>query len=178
MAHTPQDQVVKVEPRNTRPGRPIKTMSHADILASGLFEISRALTAPTRLETTLANFMNVLSQFMEMVHGAIVVLDGKGEPQFEATVGSIDQSASGTRRIIPQVGLDQVVGTGTSLMIPDISKSQLFQADFQTRWSDVTVPITFIGVPVRAKPEILGHCRLAGPATAPSAFDMTRTFAS
>ncbi|EPE93674.1 nitrogen fixation transcriptional regulator protein (plasmid) [Rhizobium grahamii CCGE 502] len=52
--------------------------------------------------------------------------------------------------------MDHIVTTGVPLVIQDVSKSKLFQADLQTRWSSGTVPITFIGVPVKAEDKILG----------------------
>ncbi|MER8670428.1 nif-specific transcriptional activator NifA [Mesorhizobium sp. M1156] len=156
MAHVPQDRVDEVAPRDTRPEPPIKSMPQADIALRGLYEISKVLTAPSELEITLANVVNILPSFLQMRHGAIVVLDAEGEPEIAATAGNAHAPLSGTRRVIPQAVTDQIVATGTPLFIPDVRKSQLFQADLQTSSSSGTIPIAFIGIPLKADHKILG----------------------
>ncbi|MER9249757.1 nif-specific transcriptional activator NifA [Mesorhizobium sp. M0590] len=156
MAHVPQDRVDEVAPRDTRPEPPIKSMPQADIALRGLYEISKVLTAPSELEITLANVVNILPSYLQMRHGAIVVLDAEGEPEIAATAGNTDAPQSGTRRVIPQAITDQIVATGTPLFIPDVRKSQLFQADLQTSSSSGTIPIAFIGIPLEADHKILG----------------------
>ncbi|MER9221959.1 nif-specific transcriptional activator NifA [Mesorhizobium sp. M0644] len=156
MAHVPQDRVDEVAPRDTRPEPPIKSMPQADIALRGLYEISKVLTAPSELEITLANVVNILPSFLQMRHGAIVVLDAEGEPEIAATAANAHAPLSGTRRVIPQAVTDQIVATGTPLFIPDVRKSQLFQADLQTSSSSGTIPIAFIGIPLKADHKILG----------------------
>ncbi|MER8479112.1 nif-specific transcriptional activator NifA [Mesorhizobium sp. M1163] len=156
MAHVPQDRVDEVAPRDTRPEPPIKSMPQADIALRGLYEISKVLTAPSELEITLANVINVLPSFLQMRHGAIVVLDAEGEPEIAASAGNTQAPQTGTRRVIPQAVTDQIVATGTPLVIPDVHKSQLFQADLQTSSSGGTIPIAFIGIPLKADHKILG----------------------
>ncbi|MER9419427.1 nif-specific transcriptional activator NifA [Mesorhizobium sp. M0306] len=156
MAHVPQDRVDEVAPRDTRPEPPIKSMPQADIALRGLYEISKVLTAPSELEITLANVVNILPSFLQMRHGAIVVLDAEGEPEIAATAGNTHAPQSGTRRVIPQAITDQIVATGTPLFIPDVRKSQLFQADLQTSSSSGTIPIAFVGIPLKADHKILG----------------------
>lgn len=156
MAHVPQDRVDEVGPRDTRPKPPIKSMPQADIALRGLYEISKVLTAPSDLEITLANVVNILPSFLQMRLGAIVVLDAEGEPEIAATAGNTQAPQPGTRRVIPQAVTDQIVATGTPLFIPDVRKSQLFQADLQTSSSSGTIPIAFIGIPLKADHKILG----------------------
>ncbi|MER9342585.1 nif-specific transcriptional activator NifA [Mesorhizobium sp. M0601] len=131
-------------------------MPQSDIALRGLYEISKVLTAPSELEITLANVMNVLPSFLQMRHGAIVVVDAEGEPEIAATAGNTQAPQTGTRRVIPQAVTDQIVATGTPLFIPDVRKSQLFQADLQTSSSRGTIPIAFIGIPLKADHKILG----------------------
>lgn len=156
MAHVPQDRVDEVGPGDTRPEPRIKSMPQADIALRGLYEISKALAAPSELEITLANVVNILPSFLQMRHGAIVVLDAEGEPEIAATAGITHAPQSGTRRVIPQAVTDQIVATGTPLFIPDVRKSQLFHADLQTSSSSGTIPIAFIGIPLKADHKILG----------------------
>lgn len=156
MAHIPRDRVDEVGPGDTRPEPPIKSMSQADISLRGIYELSQVLTAPAQLEITLANVVNILPSFLQMRRGAIVVLDAEGEPEIIAVAGDTHPPQSGTRRSIPQVVIDHIVATGEPLVIADVSKSQLFQADLQTSSSGGTNPIAFIGVPVTAEHKMLG----------------------
>ncbi|GLS31998.1 Nif-specific regulatory protein [Mesorhizobium albiziae] len=156
MAHMLRDRIDEVGPRDTGPESSIKTMHKADISLRGIYEISKVLTAPAQLEIKLANVVNILPSFLQMRHGAIVVLDAEGEPEIAATADNTHPRQSGTRRVIPEAVLDQIVATGTPLIIPDISKSQLFQADLQTSSSGGTIPIAFVGIPVKAEHKILG----------------------
>jgi Nif-specific regulatory protein len=58
----------------------------SDIALTGVYEISKILTSPARLEVTLANVLNLLSSFMQMRDGAISLLDDDSLPQM--TVGT------------------------------------------------------------------------------------------
>ncbi|WP_245442635.1 nif-specific transcriptional activator NifA [Mesorhizobium hawassense] len=131
-------------------------MHAANIPLRGIYEISEILTAPTRLEITLANVVNILSSFLQMRHGAMVALDADGELEIVATAGNNHAPQSDWRRVIPQAVVDRIVATGAPLVIHDVSKSELFQAGLQTALSGTHMPVTFIGVPIEAEEEILG----------------------
>ncbi|WP_192246727.1 nif-specific transcriptional activator NifA [Mesorhizobium silamurunense] len=156
MAHVLRNRVDEVGPRNILPEPRINSIHEVDISLRGIYEVSKILTAPTRLEITIANVVNTLSSFVQMRHGTIVVLDAKMEPEITATADSSYPLQSGVGRVIPQAAIDQIVATGAPLVIPDVSKSDLFQADFQPSASGGTIPIAFIGIPVKAEHEILG----------------------
>ncbi|WP_425493348.1 nif-specific transcriptional activator NifA [Microvirga zambiensis] len=151
-----RDRVDEVGPRNTRPEPPTKTMRKAEILLSIIYEISEVLATPGPLEITLVNVVNILSSVLQIAHGAIVVLDAKGEPQITANGGNTYPPQSGFRSVIPQAVIDQIVTTGTPLVIQDVRKSELFQVDLQTTSSSGTIPITFVGVAVKAEHHIVG----------------------
>ncbi|MFK0692675.1 nif-specific transcriptional activator NifA [Mesorhizobium sp. IMUNJ 23033] len=156
MAHVLRNRVDEGGSLNILPEPRINSNHETDISLRGIYEISKILTAPTRLEITIANVVNTLSSFVQMRHGAIVVLDAKVEPEIAASAGSAHPPQSGIGRVIPQAAIDQIVATGAPLVIPDVSKSDLFQADLQPSSSGGTVPIAFIGIPVKAEHEIIG----------------------
>ncbi|WP_434725314.1 nif-specific transcriptional activator NifA [Mesorhizobium sp. RIZ17] len=153
MAHMLPDQVGEIVSRNTPPEPAVEAARNADSLLRGIYEISKILTAPTRLKITLANVANILSSFVQMRHGAIVVLDAEGEPQISATTGgAVPQSAIGS--VIPQAVIDKIVATGVPIVIQDTSTSELFQADPQS--TSGTIATAFIGVPLKAEEKIFG----------------------
>ncbi|MGX5844541.1 nif-specific transcriptional activator NifA [Mesorhizobium sp. ArgA1] len=131
-------------------------MDKADISLRGLYEISKILTAPARLETTLGNVVTILSSFVRMRHGAIIVLGADGEPEIAATPGKVSPAHSATRRAIPQAVIDQIVATARPVVIEDVSKSELFQFDVERVSNDEAVDLGFVGIPIRAQHEILG----------------------
>ncbi|WP_051649940.1 nif-specific transcriptional activator NifA [Rhizobium etli] len=142
-----------VEPLSALPAEPVR---QAGTQLSGIYEISKVLTAPARLEITLANVVNVLSSFLQIRHGAIVVLDAEGQPEITANGDIPPASRSAARGVIPKAVIDHIVTTGMPFVVQDVGKSELFQADAQPSWSSGTVPVTFVGVPVKADNKILG----------------------
>ncbi|WP_407046161.1 nif-specific transcriptional activator NifA [Mesorhizobium abyssinicae] len=149
-----RDRVHEVGVGDARP--PIKAMHGANIPLRGLYEISEILTAPTRLQITLGNVVNILSSFVQMRHGEMVIKEAAGELEIAATAGNKHAPQSDWRRFTPQAVVDRICATGRPLVIHDVSKSELFQADLQTASGGATMPVTFIGVPIEAEDEILG----------------------
>lgn len=154
MGQVMRDQVHEVGLGDARP--PIKAMHGANIPLRGLYEISEILTAPTRLQITLGNVVNILSSFVQMRHGEMVIKEAAGELEIAATAGNKHAPQSDWRRFTPQAVVDRICATGRPLVIHDVSKSELFQADLQTASGGATMPVTFIGVPIEAEDEILG----------------------
>nr|WP_235984512.1 MULTISPECIES: nif-specific transcriptional activator NifA [Mesorhizobium] len=124
--------------------------------ARGIYELSKVLTAPTQLEVKLANVVNILPSFLEMRDGAVVVLDAEGEPEIAASARNTYTPQSGSRRLIPKAVLDHIVARGSPLVIPDVSKSQPFQADLSSSSSAGRIPVAFIGIPIKVEQKILG----------------------
>ncbi|WP_320279000.1 nif-specific transcriptional activator NifA [Mesorhizobium captivum] len=154
MGQVMRDRVHEVGVGDARP--PIKAMHGANIPLRGLYEISEILTAPTRLQITLGNVVNILSSFVQMRHGEMVIKEAAGELEIAATAGNKHAPQSDWRRFTPQTVVDRICATGRPLVIHDVSKSELFQADLQTASGGATMPVTFIGVPIEAEDEILG----------------------
>ncbi|MDX8469954.1 nif-specific transcriptional activator NifA [Mesorhizobium sp. VK23B] len=154
MGQVMRDRVHEVGVGDARP--PIKAMHGANIPLRGLYEISEILTAPTRLQITLGNVVNILSSFVQMRHGEMVIKEAAGELEIAATAGNKHAPQSDWRRFTPQAVVDRICATGRPLVIHDVSKSELFQADLQTALGGATMPVTFIGVPIEAEDEMLG----------------------
>ncbi len=127
-----------------------------EVALIGVYEISKILTAPRRLELTLANVVNVLSSMLQMRHGMIVILDGEGDPDMVATTGWTPEMAGQIRARVPQKAIDQIVATQTPLVVQDMSADPLFQGH-----EDLFAPVdgatvSFIGVPIKAETHVLG----------------------
>ncbi|MDR3493900.1 MAG: nif-specific transcriptional activator NifA [Ancalomicrobiaceae bacterium] len=117
----------------------------------GIYEISKILATPMRLEVTLASVANILTSFLQMRRGVIVVLDGDGEPEIVATGGVSRVIKGKTLKSIPQPVIDRVVATATPVVVQDVANDPMFaEADFaeaDDRPADARV--SFIGVPIK-----------------------------
>ncbi len=125
-----------------------KSSRRATVSLSGIYEISKVLAEPARLEITLANVVNILSSFLQMRHGALIVLDDGGLPEIVATAGYFHKPGEDHFMPIPQTVIDQIVATATPLVIPDTGRSHLFPGS--------EPGVCFIGVPVKANHTVLG----------------------
>ncbi|WP_027162781.1 nif-specific transcriptional activator NifA [Mesorhizobium sp. WSM1293] len=168
MAHMSPDRVNEAGRRDPLRKPASEGMFEADDLLRGIYEVSKALTAPARLEVTLANVVNTLPSFVQMRHGAIFVLDSEGEPEIAASAGS---APSGNRPVMPKAAINQIVATGTRLVISDLSTSELFQSGLQTHSGFNSLPMAFIGVPVKAEDTILGTLSIVRDSANGSRYD-------
>lgn len=132
-----------------------KNMHKQDMLSTGMYRISKSLFAPTGLEITLANFVNTLSLLLPMRHCGIVVPAAEGDPEITVTSGAGHESPGAAHYIVPRVAIDRIIATGARLVIPDVSTSELFQAELLSP-STGNVPGTFIGVPMKVDQKTLG----------------------
>ncbi|TIL82187.1 MAG: nif-specific transcriptional activator NifA, partial [Mesorhizobium sp.] len=116
MAHMLPDQAGEIASSNTPSEPALEAVRDAESLLRGIYEISKILTAPARLEITLANVANILSSFVQTRHGAIVLLDAEGQPQISATDrGTVPRSGAGS--VVPQAVIDKIVATGAPVVI-------------------------------------------------------------
>lgn len=81
------------------PRRTVSPKANAEMALFGIYEISKILTTPARLELTLSNVVNVLTSFLQMRRGAIVVVDDVGDIEIVATAGWAEQAARSRRAI-------------------------------------------------------------------------------
>ena len=128
----------------------------ADIALVGIYEISKILTEPKRLEVTLASVINVLSSMLQMRRGMIVVLDEAGEPDIVATTGWTPKRAGEIRAQVPQKAVDQIAATAMPLVIHDVANHPLFEGVREASDYPQTSNVSFIGVPVKANNRVIG----------------------
>ncbi len=127
----------------------------SEVTLSGVYEISKILVAPSKIETTLANVLNLLSSFMDMRNGTIMLLDVDDVP--DVVIGTCWSAEVATlrRQTLPQKALDQIVATGMPLVVQNTARHELF-ADNPLSTSDSEANVAFIGVPVRIGSRVAG----------------------
>lgn len=126
----------------------------SEIALSGIYEISKILVAPNRLERTLANVLNLLSSFMDMQNGTVVLLDDDDTP--EMVVGAKWTEEGETSQRLPQKALDQLVATATPLVVQNVGDNPLFAGSSIGDMAKSGAKVAFIGVPIRIDTKVVG----------------------
>ena len=106
MAHADATEVERLE---TRPNATLIPLS--EIALTGIYEISKILNAPNRLETTLSNVLNVLSSFLQMRHGVISLLADDDVPDITVGIGWNEGTDERYRARLPETAIGQIVAT-------------------------------------------------------------------
>jgi Nif-specific regulatory protein len=138
---------------------PTEPKQSNDIALIGIYEVSKILAKPARLETMLSNVLNLLSSFLEMQHGTIVLFDDDDVP--DIVVGACwteDVAAQGHDRL-PRKALDQIVATAMPLIVQNAGKHPYFQNTYTEDTGDgaePSRPVSFIGVPIKIDDKVVG----------------------
>jgi len=122
----------------------------------GIYEISKVLTRPARLETALSGVVNLLDSFLDMSGGLIALLD---EEDCAVTVVGARWSEARAREHferLPEQAVGQIVVSGMPLVVRDVAHSPLF-----AEWSELknVGPATvrsFVGVPIKGEERTIG----------------------
>ncbi len=148
MAHT---VVAAGRGRFTRPRRP-----SSDIALLGLYEISKLLNSAARLDQILGSVVNVLTSFLDMRLGMIVIIDAEGEAEIVATAGWASKGDGRPIETLPHGVIDRLVATATPVVIEDIAKDPLFARVADLIASRLDGRATFIGVPIKSDNKVVG----------------------
>jgi Nif-specific regulatory protein len=128
----------------------------SDIALLGLYEISKILNGAGRLDQTLGNVVNVLTSFMDMRLGMIVILDAEGEPEIIATAGWASEAKGRPIETLPRTVIDRLIATATPIVIEDIAKDPLFAKAADLIASRIDGRVTFLGVPIKSDDKVVG----------------------
>ena len=127
-----------------------------EIALLGLYEISKILNGPARLDQTLGNVVNVLTSFLDMRLGMIVILDGEGEPEIVATAGWASETKGRPIESLPRVVIDRLVATATPVVAEDVAKDPLFARAADLIASRIEGRVSFLGVPIKSDEKVVG----------------------
>ncbi|WP_024519950.1 nif-specific transcriptional activator NifA [Bradyrhizobium sp. Tv2a-2] len=137
--------------------QPGSTISSYENALSGIFEISRVLAAPSSLEVTLANVVELLQSFVQMRCGIVSLFGEDGLP--EITVGSDSSEGTDDRRRtrVPQKVIDEIVAADMPVVVEDIAQHSSFSgADMDLLGASDDVRVSFIGIPIRNDMKVVG----------------------
>jgi Nif-specific regulatory protein len=144
----------------------------------GIYEISKILTAPTRLEEALTNVVSVLSSFLDMKLGMIVILDQQGAPEIIATSGWMTDAQRRPIETLPAKIIDRLVATRMPIVIEDVTTDPLFAGAADIITTCLEGRVSFVGVAIKSDDRVIGTLSInrtrGGPET--YAFDSDLRF--
>ncbi len=151
MAHADLSEAESLE---ARPNVPLIPLS--EIALTGIYEISKILNAPNRLETTLSSVLNVLSSFLQMRHGVISLLADDDVPDITVGIGWNEGTDGRYRSRLPEAAIGQIVATAVPLVVEDVATHPLFTTDAVVLGAAEHTRVSFIGVPIRIGAKVIG----------------------
>ncbi|UPK05860.1 nif-specific transcriptional activator NifA [Bradyrhizobium sp. 170] len=130
--------------------------SHENALA-GIFEIAKLLTAPCRLEVTLANVVDLLQSLVQVRHSIISLFDDDGVADITVGAGLSERSDERDRMRPPQKAIDLIAATEGPLVAENVTLHSAFSAsDLDVLGASDDIPVSFIGVPIRIDAKVVG----------------------
>jgi len=146
---------VTVERGPSDPSVPMVPLS--EIALTGIYEISKILSTPARLETTLSNVVNLLSSFMQMQHGVISLLADDGIPDITVGAGWNEGTDERYRARLPTKVIGQIVSSAIPVVAENVADHPLFSAaEAALLGAAAEMQVSFIGVPVRIATKVIG----------------------
>jgi Nif-specific regulatory protein len=144
--NTPADQ--------TEPEAELGTSRRAEAQLYGVYEISKLLASPARLEVTLSQVAQLLSSFLDMRHGLIALLSDGGTPEMVVGSGWSEATAREYFEHLPERAIGRIVATDMPLVVRSIRDDPLWENwDFSGQGSG---DVSFVGVPIRDQGRVVG----------------------
>ena len=143
-------QPTAVEPLATVP----KQLGEVALI--GIYEVSKILAKPARLETTLSSVLNLLSSFLDMQHGTIVLLDDDDVPGIIVGSAWTEEVPYESVVQVPRNVLDQIIATAMPLVLENAGEHPLFKDAENIHALGNGQPISFIGVPIKIEDRVVG----------------------
>ncbi len=131
-------------------------MRRADIALVGMYEISKLLAVPARLETSFSGVLQLLASFLDMRHGLIALLDDRGAPEIVVGCGWSDANARRYFARLPEKAIGRIVVTKMPLVIRQMKKDSLFENWDFSGWDPPQDDFSFIGVPIKDRGSVIG----------------------
>jgi Nif-specific regulatory protein len=103
-----------------------------------------------------SDLVNVLTSFLQMRRGMIVVLDDPGEIEIVAAAGWTRQGDVRAIDSLPRAVIDRIVATTTPLVAQDVAREPLFDGAKGLMAGETDTRVSFIGVPIKTADKVVG----------------------
>ena len=122
----------------------------------GIYEISKILGGTLDLDKALHEVLNVLSAYLNMRHGAVVLKDETGAAALAAVTGMSLQLARSGALKYPFTAAEKVIATGIPMVAPDIRDEPLLAEMMADGDSLDDESISFLCVPIKTTDKPFG----------------------
>jgi Nif-specific regulatory protein len=138
------------------PARAMQSSSRANSALMGIYEISKVLTRPARLEVALSGVINLLASFLDMSNGLIALLDEENRTSMVVGAGWSEATAREHFERLPEQAVGQIVVSGMPLVVRNIAESPLFADWSELNSGDPAIDRSFVGVPIKGDNRTIG----------------------
>jgi len=146
-----------IHPASTMTGPSVRSADLSESALVGIYEVSKLLASPHRLERTLAGVLGVLSSFLDMRHGLFALLDKEGDPEIVVGSGWSEVNAKQFFDRLPERAIGQIVATKMPLVVENVLASPLFEGADLSGWGPAEgEPFSLVGVPIKEGDEVVG----------------------
>jgi len=136
--------------------RAMQSSSRANSALMGIYEISKLLTRPARLEMALSGVINLLASFLDMNNGLIALLDEEDRTSMVVGSGWSESTAREHFERLPEQAVGQIVVSGMPLVVRNIAGSPLFADWGELNSGDTSIQRSFVGVPIKGDSRTIG----------------------
>jgi Nif-specific regulatory protein len=134
----------------------MQSTSRAHSALIGIYEISKVLSRPARLEMALSGVINLLASFLDMNNGLIALLDEEDRTSTVVGAGWSEASAREHFERLPEQAVGQIVVSGMPLVVRNIAESPLFTDWSELNAGDAGSQRSFVGVPIKGEDRTVG----------------------
>jgi Nif-specific regulatory protein len=134
----------------------VQARRSSDVALYGIYEISKLLTAPGKLEVTLVRVAELLSSFLDMHHAVIAVFGEDGNPAIVVGSGWSDAAARRHFERIPERAIGCIVVTQMPLVVRDMRDDAVFEGCDFSEWGAPDMGLAFVGVPIKDRGRVIG----------------------
>jgi len=134
----------------------MQSNSRAHSALIGIYEISKLLTRPSRLEMALSGVINLLASFLDMNNGLIALLDEEDRTSTVVGAGWSEATAREHFERLPEQALGQIVVSGMPLVVRNIAESPLFSDWSELNAEESSEHRSFVGVPIKGEHRTVG----------------------
>jgi Nif-specific regulatory protein len=136
--------------------RAMQSSSRANSALMGIYEISKVLTRPARIEVALSGVINLLASFLDMNNGLIALLDEQNQTSMVVGAGWSEATAREHFERLPEQAVGQIVVSGMPLVVRNIAVSPFFADWSELNSGDPSIDRSFVGVPIRGDNRTVG----------------------
>ncbi|MHB1743207.1 MAG: nif-specific transcriptional activator NifA [Acidobacteriaceae bacterium] len=134
----------------------MQSSGRANSALIGMYEISKVLTRPARLEVALSGVINLLASFLDMSNGLIALLDEQDQTSTVVGAGWSEATAREHFERLPEQAVGQIVVSGMPLVVRNIAESPLFSDWSELKNGAASMPKSFVGVPIKGESRTIG----------------------